>query len=87
MNTLIIIPITIVDDTILDDNDESLFDSSPVISGIHHNEIDKMNIFKDVVITLENTIAELKEEITFMRKESTEKSDIIQKLIDITKIT
>ena len=87
---IMIITKTIMDDTIMNDvNDDenSLFNNSVFSGNLCNadNEINKMNILKDLIITLNESITELKEEIVFLKSES-EKSIMIQKLIDIVKI-
>ena len=82
-------PITIINETIMDDtimndvnDDENSLLNNSVFSGNQcnvDNEINKMNILKDLIITLNELIMELKEEIVFLKSESSEKSIMIQK--------
>ena len=49
------------------------------------NEINKLNIFKDLIISLQEKIVDLKDEVLFLREDSTKKSIIINNLIYMTK--
>ena len=52
----------------------------------NNDELCKVDIFKNLLLTLQNQIDTLTEEVKFLRKDSINKSEMINNLIDITKI-
>ena len=91
--------ITLVNDTISDicensianlsgcSNNEELFPTEMGRKNNNYdlNNINRIDIFKDLIINQEERINQLKEEIKFLRDDSANKLIIINNLIEITK--
>ena len=79
-------PINIVDDTVM--SDDIIYET---LNGTHntndlktfqeYNEINKTNILKEFILTLEEKLNYLREEVKFMREDSVHKSTIINNLV------
>ena len=95
--TITLVNDTILDDYEIS-SISSLFDNNnndsgevthPVISNSHKNEynndVNKIDIFKDLIITLQDQISDLKEEVIFLREDSLSKSTMINNLISVTR--
>ena len=86
--------ITIVNDTIMSSNESTSSVNNISIMDIvdnnndqhtYHNDINKMSLFKDLILSLEEKIDGLKEQVTFLRTDSSNKSIIINNLLAITR--